>query len=168
MYVLFVHHIYPTRLAVSDTAAVLQSSWSRHLMFICTAQPVWRRRRNLLNDVVDLEAQALNLLVPCRQSFLHCTSKHTPAAALSSASASASTLPDVTYFTYRMVGWSLTSLFSINTAMAGDGGRSQTCAPYMGTGRGWFAGDWPSTGGVLNITAAAWTAGFHWWRSGNK
>jgi len=23
-------------------------------------------------------------------------------------------------------------------------------------------------GGVLNITAAAWTAGFHWWRSGNK
>ena len=35
-------------------------------------------------------------------------------------------------------------------------------------GRGWLAGDWPSTGGVLNITAAAWTAGFHWWRSGNK
>ena len=26
---------------------------------------------------------------------------------------------------------------------------------------------WPSTGGVLNITAAAWTAGSHWWRSGN-
>jgi len=24
---------------------------------------------------------------------------------------------------------------------------------------------WPSTGGVLNITAAAWTAGFRWWRS---
>jgi len=23
-------------------------------------------------------------------------------------------------------------------------------------------------GGVLNITAADWTAGFHWWRSGNK
>jgi len=22
-------------------------------------------------------------------------------------------------------------------------------------------------GGVLNITAVAWTAGFHWWRSGN-
>jgi len=39
----------------------------------------------------------------------------------------------------------------------------------MGSGRGWLAGDWPSTGGVLNIklTAAAWTAGFHWWRSGN-
>jgi len=30
-----------------------------------------------------------------------------------------------------------------------------------------LAGDWLSTGGVLNITAAAWTAGFHWWRSGN-
>jgi len=30
---------------------------------------------------------------------------------------------------------------------------------------------WPVTGrqrgGVLNITVAAWTAGFHWWRSGN-
>jgi len=23
-------------------------------------------------------------------------------------------------------------------------------------------------GSVLNITAAVWTAGFHWWRSGNK
>jgi len=47
-------------------------------------------------------------------------------------------------------------------------GHSQNCAPYMGSGRGWLAGDWPSTGeGVLNITAAAWTAGFHWWRSGN-
>jgi len=33
--------------------------------------------------------------------------------------------------------------------------------------RGWLAGNWPSTGGVLNITAAAWTAGFLWWRSGN-
>jgi len=37
----------------------------------------------------------------------------------------------------------------------------------MGSGRGWLAGDWQSTGGVLNITAAACTAGFHWWRSGN-
>ena len=37
----------------------------------------------------------------------------------------------------------------------------------MGSGRGWLAGDWPSTGGVLNITAAAWTAGFQWWRSGD-
>jgi len=38
----------------------------------------------------------------------------------------------------------------------------------MGSGRGWLAGDWPSTGrGVLNITAAAWTAGFQWWRSDN-
>jgi len=30
----------------------------------------------------------------------------------------------------------------------------------MGSGRGWLAGYWPSTGGVVNITAAAWTAGF--------
>ena len=29
----------------------------------------------------------------------------------------------------------------------------------MGSGRGWLAGHWPSTGGVLNITAAAWTDG---------
>jgi len=35
--------------------------------------------------------------------------------------------------------------------LAGDrrvtGGRSQNCAPYMGSGRGWLVGDWPSTGG---------------------
>jgi len=37
----------------------------------------------------------------------------------------------------------------------------------MGSGRSWLAGDWPSMGDVLNITAAAWTAGFHWWRYGN-
>ena len=72
-------------------------------------------------------------------------------------------------------------------------GGSQNCAPYIGSGRGWLAGDWPPTGGVLNITAvprlahlrifilrytnvliiiiiitaAAWTAGFQWWRSGD-
>ena len=37
----------------------------------------------------------------------------------------------------------------------------------MGTGRGWLAGNWPLTGGILDITAAAWTAGFQWWRSGD-
>jgi len=51
----------------------------------------------------------------------------------------------------------------VRTLLAGDwqvtgGGASQNCAPYMGSGRGWLAGDWS----VLNITAAAWTAGFHW------
>jgi len=30
------------------------------------------------------------------------------------------------------------------------------------------AGDRRATGGVLNITATVWNAGFHWWRSGNK
>jgi len=45
--------------------------------------------------------------------------------------------------------------------------RSQNCAPYIGSGHDWLAGDWPSMGDVLNITAAAWTAGFHWWSSGN-
>jgi len=34
------------------------------------------------------------------------------------------------------------------------GGRSQNCTLYMRSGRGWLAGNWPSTGGVLNITAA--------------
>jgi len=38
----------------------------------------------------------------------------------------------------------------------------------MGSGRGWLAGDWPSLEGVLNVTAAVWTAGFHWWHSGSK
>jgi len=47
------------------------------------------------------------------------------------------------------------------------GGVLKNCAPYMGSGRGWLAGNWPSMGGVLNITAAAWTAGFQWWRSGD-
>jgi len=39
----------------------------------------------------------------------------------------------------------------------------------LGVVRALLAGDWRVTGGVLNIrpTAAAWTAGFHWWRSGN-
>ena len=39
--------------------------------------------------------------------------------------------------------------------------------PYIASGGGSLAGDGPSTGGVLNITAVAWTAGFQWWRSGD-
>jgi len=32
----------------------------------------------------------------------------------------------------------------------------------------WLAGRWLAVdGGVLNITAAVCTSGFHWWRSGN-
>jgi len=49
----------------------------------------------------------------------------------------------------------------VRVLLAGDWrvrGCSQNCAPYMGSGRGWLAGDRPSTWGVLNITAAAWTA----------
>jgi len=54
------------------------------------------------------------------------------------------------------------------------------CAPLLAGAGGvlkivcriWQVGvaGWPVTGrrrGVLNITAAAWTAGFHWQRSGN-
>jgi len=47
-------------------------------------------------------------------------------------------------------------------------GRSEHFAPYTASGRGWLSCDWLSTGGVLNITAAAWTAGFQWWCSGGK
>jgi len=36
-----------------------------------------------------------------------------------------------------------------------------------GSLRAKLAGDWRVTVSVLNITAAAWTAGFHLWRSGN-
>ena len=59
----------------------------------------------------------------------------------------------------RTAGWA-GSARAAGRRLAGDGERSQNCAPYMGSGRGWLAGDSPSTGGVLNITAAAWTAGF--------
>ena len=59
----------------------------------------------------------------------------------------------------RTAGWA-GSARAAGRWLAGDGGRSHNCAPYMGSERGWLAGDWPSTGGVLNITAAAWTAGF--------
>jgi len=44
----------------------------------------------------------------------------------------------------------------------------ENCAPHTGSGRGRPSGDRPPTGGVLYIIAAVWTAGFHWWRSGNK
>jgi len=33
--------------------------------------------------------------------------------------------------------------------------------------RALLAGDRRVTGGVLKITAATWTAGFQWWRSGD-
>jgi len=49
------------------------------------------------------------------------------------------------------------------TLLAGDGERSQNCAPYMGSGRGWLS----MGGSILNITVAAWTVGFHRWCSGN-
>jgi len=59
----------------------------------------------------------------------------------------------------------------VRALLAGDrrvmGGVLKICSPYMGSGRGWLAGNWLSTGGVLNITAAAWTAGFQRWRSGD-
>jgi len=67
----------------------------------------------------------------------------------------------------RTAGW-VGSACAAGRWLVGDGGHCQNCAPYMGSVRGWLGGDWPSTGGVLNITVAAWTAGFLWRRSGNK
>jgi len=63
----------------------------------------------------------------------------------------------------RTAGWA-GSARAAGRRPAGDGGRPQNRAPHTGSGRGRPAAD----GGVLNITAADWTAGFHWWRSGNK
>jgi len=37
----------------------------------------------------------------------------------------------------------------VRALLAGDclvTGHSENCAPYMRSGRGWLAGDWPSTG----------------------
>jgi len=63
----------------------------------------------------------------------------------------------------RTAGWA-GSARAAGRRPAGDGGRPQNRAPHTGSGRGRPA----AGGGVLNITAAVWTAGFHWWRSGNK
>jgi len=46
---------------------------------------------------------------------------------------------------------------------------SPSCERPAGRGlRALLAAEWRATGGVLNITAAVWTARVHWWRSGNK
>jgi len=63
----------------------------------------------------------------------------------------------------RTAGWA-GSARAADRRPAGDGGRPQNGAPHTGSGRGRPAAD----GVVLNITVADWTAGFHWWRSGNK
>ena len=70
--------------------------------------------------------------------------------------------PSRDMMTARTAGWA-----GLRAPPAGDGGRPQNRAPHTGSWRD-RAGDWPPTGGHLNITAAVWTAGFHWWRSGNK
>ena len=64
------------------------------------------------------------------------------------------------------IGARVALLWQITRTLARRG-HSRNCVPYMASGRGWLAGDWPSTGDVLNITAAVWTAGFQWWRSGD-
>jgi len=58
----------------------------------------------------------------------------------------------------------------VRALLAGDWRVTGAFSKLRAVYRKWVwlaAGDWPSTAGVLNITAAAWTAGFHWWRSGN-
>jgi len=53
--------------------------------------------------------------------------------------------------------WRVTGAFSKLRSVYGQRA-SVAGSPVIGRRRG----------GVLNITAAVWTAGFHWWRSGNK
>ena len=73
---------------------------------------------------------------------------------------------DMTTWCERSAGSGLCMLLAGDLRVTGR--HSQNCTAYMGSGRGWLAGDWPSMGGgVLNITVAASTVGFHWWRSGN-
>ena len=67
----------------------------------------------------------------------------------------------------RTAGW-VGSARAAGRRPVGVGARPQNRAPHTGSGRGRPAGDGPPTGGVLNITAAVWTAGFHLWRSGYK
>jgi len=50
----------------------------------------------------------------------------------------------------RTAGWS-GSARAAGRWLAGDGGRSENCAPYTGSGRGWLAGDWPSTGAFSTL-----------------
>jgi len=55
----------------------------------------------------------------------------------------------------RTAGWAGSARSADRWA---TGGRPQNRAPHTGSGRGRLA----ANGGVLNITAAVWTAGFHW------
>ena len=50
----------------------------------------------------------------------------------------------------RTAGWA-GSARAAGRWLAGDRARSQNCAPYTGSGRGWLAGDWASTGGILKL-----------------
>jgi len=59
----------------------------------------------------------------------------------------------------RTAGWAV-SARAASRRPAGDGGRPQNRAPHTASGRGRPAGDWPPTGGILNITAEVWNAGF--------
>ena len=43
-----------------------------HLWFGCFHHPLWCRLWNLLYDLINLETQALNLFIPCWESFSCC------------------------------------------------------------------------------------------------
>ena len=64
----------------------------------------------------------------------------------------------------RTAGWA-GSARAAGRRPPGDGWRPQNRAPHTESGRGRRPA---AEGGLLNITAAVWTAGFHLWRSGNK
>jgi len=50
----------------------------------------------------------------------------------------------------RTAGWA-GSVRAAGRWLAGDRGRSQNCAPYVRSGRGWLAGDWPSMGAFSTL-----------------
>jgi len=59
----------------------------------------------------------------------------------------------------RTAGWAGSARVT-GRRPAGDGGCPQNRVPHMASGHGRPASDWPSTVGVLNITAAVWNAVF--------
>ena len=67
----------------------------------------------------------------------------------------------------RTAGWA-GSTRAAGRRPAGDGGVPRTARRIREAGAAGPPATGRRRGGVLNITAAVWTAGFHWWRSGNK
>jgi len=65
-----------------------------------------------------------------------------------------------------------TASWAGSARIAGDwratGGASKTARRIREAGAAGPLATGRRRGGVLNVTAAVWNAGFHWWRSGNR